>query len=107
MADGILEENGCGAESEPRKKRGWPVDQSVRTFKKEWQAQLTRTNDIAQRLSIRGVLGDGLAKVQRLACPVVDGECEMVRGNGAGHRLAARLYCFDGGRSRRVFEHDA
>jgi len=52
---------------------------------------LTRGNDVLESLSIGRILGYRFAEVERLTCPVVDDEGEVVRCDGTGYGGTAFL----------------
>ena len=67
----------------------------------------TFSDDGLERGAIVWVFGYRFAEVPGLPGPVVDGEREMVRGDGARDGVAEALDALDGGARRRVLEDDA
>lgn len=81
---------GWGAESEPRKKRGWPEisrskvrcqHSTSNNDERVNKRLLTLLNDLPKCFAIIRVLGNRFAVVPRLPSPVVYGQCEVVCGD--------------------------
>lgn len=69
--------------------------------------ELTLFDHISQSLAITRKLGNRLAEIERLACPVVHRQRQVMRRDGASDRLAALLDGFHGCCRRRVLQHNA
>lgn len=96
---------GCGAESEPKKNRGWPVEHVSGLFVTITQQQ-TFTNNFAQRFPIVRVFCNWLTEIESLARPIVDDEREMVCSDGTADRRTERLDSLDRGAGSRMFQYD-
>ena len=69
---------GCGAESEPRKKRGWPRWGLVSTTRYNTEGRHTLAYNLPKRLPIIGIFCDGFTIIPTVSRPVIDRECEVV-----------------------------
>ena len=71
-----------------------------------WDLSPTFTNDVAQCLSVIGILCNRLAEVERLSGPVVYNQLEVVGCDSASDSVSALLDSLDRLSCRRMLEHD-
>ena len=67
---------------------------------------LTLPDDRSQRFTIFGILCDRLAEIERLPCPIVHRECQMMGSDSTSDGGAEAFYGFDCLFGCGVFEHD-
>ena len=67
---------------------------------------LTALDDLPESLPVVRVLRNWFTEVPSLAGPIIDGQCNVMRRDGAGDRWPASLDCFHSGASRGVLKHN-
>jgi len=97
---------GCGAESDPRKKRGCPRMSTSVYARRENTVARTLSDDLAQCSSIIRKFRHWFAVIMRLTCPVIHRKCEVMCRYCASHCWPTHLHRLDRSSRSGMFKDD-